>query len=722
VDTDRDPMTDIRGTLARLLATENLLVEHRKVGTASFDVQKRILTLPLWDRASNRVYTMLVGHEVGHALFTPADFDPTKLSCPKSFLNVTEDARIEKLMKRKYPGLAKDFYVGYQELNEDDFFRVSEEDLNKLPLIDRINLHYKIGAFAMMPLDASETPLCDAVGAAETFDDAVDAALAIYKHMKEEKEQEEQLLNLEKQSEENVPTQTTQSGGGIGEVLSTEELLEGAEECENADENANEQENANEGTSIGSSSAGGNHGSNDIDEVRTQESFDDELRRLTNTHSRYEPTIVNLPIVDLKKVVVSNDVIVKATELFWSEHYANVKDYRSILFDPIDTEFREFCNRTSKDVNYLVKEFECRKAASASSRATISRTGVLDTNKLQNYKFSDDIFRKISNTPDGKNHGLVFLLDWSGSMSNEIFETVCQLINLCQFCKKVGIPFDVYSFVVDPAAALMNDPELNEVAGKVAGDIYIDKRFRLMNLLTSEGNAKNFTNQCLFVYRIASYYQKNGWMQRGGIVSPGFLCLNGTPLNEGLICINQLLPVWKSRTGAEKTHLIVLTDGEASQSGYVHTPNDHFDRPYVTCLHRYTLRDRKHGRYYSEIPDGHYSTTNILLRVIRDSNPGCSVLGFRICPSRDLSNMLHRVNAHSEKYKKEWSKNKCVVVTNSNYHELYVIQSNSYTEDTSMQIAIDNPTKAQIKSAFTKSLKSKSNNRRLLSSFVGQIA
>jgi hypothetical protein len=84
--------------------------------------------------------------------------------------------------------------------------------------------------------------------------------------------------------------------------------------------------------------------------------------------------------------------------------------------------------------------------------------------------------------------------------------------------------------------------------------------------------------------------------------------------------------------------------------------------------------------------------------------------------------MLHRVNAHSEKYKKEWSKNKCVVVTNSNYHELYVIQSNSYTEDTSMQIAIDNPTKAQIKSAFTKSLKSKSNNRRLLSSFVGQIA
>lgn len=709
-------MTDIRGTLAKLLATENLLVEHKKVGTASFDVQKRILTLPLWDRASNRVYTMLVGHEVGHALFTPADFDPTKLPCPKSFLNVTEDARIEKLMKRKYPGLSKDFYVGYQELNADDFFSISNEDLNKLPLIDRINLHYKIGAFAMMPFDASETPLRDAVGAAETFEDAVDAALAIYKHMKEEKE---------KQSEENVPVQTTQSGGGItqsgGEEMTHEEMLEEAEKRENANENANEQENANEGTSIGSSNVGGDHGSKDIDEVRTQESFDDELRGLTNG-TYYEPTIVNLPIVDLNRVVVSNDVIVKETEKFWSDYYAEVKDYRSILFDPVDAEFREFCNRTSKDVNYLVKEFECRKAASASSRATISRTGVLDTNKLQNYKFSDDIFRKISNTPDGKNHGLVFLLDWSGSMSNEIFETVCQLINLCQFCKKVGIPFDVYSFVIDPAAALMNDPELNEVAGKVAGDIYIDKRFRLMNLLTSEGNAKNFTNQCLFLYRITSYYQKFGYAQRGGIVSPGFLSLNGTPLNEGLICINQLLPVWKSRTGAEKTHLIVLTDGESAQSGYVHKPNEYFDRPYVNSLYRFTLRDRKHGRYYSDIADGHYSTTNVLLRVIRDSNPGCSVLGFRICPSRDLSNTLYRVNAYDEKYKKEWNKNKCVVVTNSNYHELYVIQSNSYTEDTSMQIENDNPTKAQIKSAFTKSLKSKSINRRLLSSFVGRIA
>ena len=60
---------EVKGTLAKLLATENIIVEHRRCETAQFDVDKRILTLPIWD-ASDRVYNMLVGHEVGHALYT----------------------------------------------------------------------------------------------------------------------------------------------------------------------------------------------------------------------------------------------------------------------------------------------------------------------------------------------------------------------------------------------------------------------------------------------------------------------------------------------------------------------------------------------------------------------------------------------------------------------------------------------------------------------------
>ena len=42
---------EVKGQLAKLLATEDLVIENRQVSTASFDVDKRVLTLPLWERA-----------------------------------------------------------------------------------------------------------------------------------------------------------------------------------------------------------------------------------------------------------------------------------------------------------------------------------------------------------------------------------------------------------------------------------------------------------------------------------------------------------------------------------------------------------------------------------------------------------------------------------------------------------------------------------------------
>ena len=61
----------------------------------------------MWDKASNNVYDLLVAHEVGHALFTPNVDWTEKVKINPIFVNITEDARIEKLMKRKYAGLSK---------------------------------------------------------------------------------------------------------------------------------------------------------------------------------------------------------------------------------------------------------------------------------------------------------------------------------------------------------------------------------------------------------------------------------------------------------------------------------------------------------------------------------------------------------------------------------------------------------------------------------------
>ena len=191
---------EIKSQLAKLLATEDLVVENRDVDTAQFNVGTRVLTLPLWKRASNTVYDLLVGHEVGHALFTPDEDWTKKIKVPQQFVNVCEDARIEKLMKRKYPGLAKTFYEGYNELNEQDFFELDGEDINNFNLADRANLHFKSCSIISISFSYVEKQIVDLIGASETFDDTLNAAKVLYEYCAEKQKEQEQ----EKREEEGI--------------------------------------------------------------------------------------------------------------------------------------------------------------------------------------------------------------------------------------------------------------------------------------------------------------------------------------------------------------------------------------------------------------------------------------------------------------------------------------------------------------------------------------
>ena len=121
---------EIKSHLAKLLATEDLVVEHRYVETAQFNVHTRVLTLPMWEKASSVVYDMLVGHEVGHALYTPdRDWLKERTISPQ-LVNIVEDVRIEKMMKRRYAGISKTFYRGYSELSDQYFFAFENEDID----------------------------------------------------------------------------------------------------------------------------------------------------------------------------------------------------------------------------------------------------------------------------------------------------------------------------------------------------------------------------------------------------------------------------------------------------------------------------------------------------------------------------------------------------------------------------------------------------------------
>ena len=178
---------EIKSQLAKLLATEDLMVEHKKVETACFNVHTRVLTLPMWEKASNEVYDMLVGHEVGHALYTPDENWIKDRKIPPQFVNIVEDVRIEKLMKRRYAGISKTFYRGYKELSDEDFFCIESEDVSKMNLADRVNLYFKIGSFCDISFrEYDEMPIVRMIDGCETFEDVLLAAEVLYKFCKKE--------------------------------------------------------------------------------------------------------------------------------------------------------------------------------------------------------------------------------------------------------------------------------------------------------------------------------------------------------------------------------------------------------------------------------------------------------------------------------------------------------------------------------------------------------
>ena len=728
---------EVKGQLARLLATEDLIVEHRSVDTASFNVGTRVLTLPTWDNAGEEVYDTLVCHEVGHALYTPDDEWWLDHEISASIVNIVEDARIEKLMKRRYGGLSKTFFRGYSSLSEDDFFKLEGKDLTKFNLADRINLYYKVGNFTDIPFFSNEeTFLMNRTGLTETFEDVLEVAKLIFEYCKTQAEkQKAEEANMQADEESEGSLENNPMSGQSNEEPSMEEDENG--------EDGEEQE-MEVTQSGGSSTASGIQGGEECGEIEaeTDETFTDSLRELSNTTSN-ETHYVELPEVNLKQFIIDNqkihnDMVTEweGEEKKWKEEYLErlaknpniakfYEDFRGHKFNPlnifemVDAEFSQFKKDAQKEVNYLVKEFECKKSAAAYARATTSRTGILDTTVLHTYKFNEDLFKKVSVIPDGKNHGLIFLLDWSGSMQNVLMDTIKQLFNLVWFCKKVNIPFEVYAFT-------NTYPTPNREIEQKNLTLHMDSSFSLMNLLTSKIRTKDMNTQMRNIFRLAKYFDSRG----GYYNCPVGMNLSGTPLNEAMICLHQILPQFQKENGLEKVQCVVLTDGESQTIRFNRElQRDWEDRPYMGTSYLSSncyLRNRKTGHVYACKEDmGYYGdVTDMLLEDLCQTFPDTNFIGIRIMPSSWGSSFIRKYETDEVKYQKDlehWRKHKSVSLKGSGYHVYFGLSSTALGNDTEFEVQED-ATKAQIKRAFNKSLKGKKMNKKILGEFIELVA
>lgn len=729
-----------QSVLARLLAKENLTVRHGNYSTAFFDVENRILGLPLFKDHSKDVYDLLVGHEVGHALYTPAegwhDSEKEIPGVPRAYINVIEDIRIERKIQLKYPGLVAAFKRGYSEFNKADFFNIAKSDVNTLGLMDRINLKAKLRDLIDIEFSAKEQPYVDMAFAVETWEDVLNACRELYNFVKENKPQKEN------EKYENISSDTgdqdEEFGSGDGgsstesdEQDSTDQTDMSSMRSESTDqesgsdsssdreeiENTDISRNAGEGTNI-EGKMPHNSADHDEDRIFTDEAFRNHENDLIEDNYDspavvYGPTReqVESMIYSIDEIFASREAKLEETKEWASEHSIQER------FNEADEQFAVFSADTKKFVNIMAKEFEMRKAAYEYSRAQTSRSGSLDVNKLYSYKFTDDIFKRVTQLAQAKSHGMVMFVDYSGSMVNVLGDVIKQTLILTEFCKKVNIPFDVYSFTSGRPRSIESEfVHENDVYPEVGR---IDCRnVKMLHLLSSSFNKQTYNKAYRDMFNLSTDYRTNRYAQPFG---SDLESLGGTPLNETALAAEYLLEDFQKKHGVQRINAVFLTDGDA-QSFNANTSE-------------YTAQHRKYGLIKVITKDGTmidingYKSQQHLYNFLRKKYV---VIGYHLTATQyefrsALANSIEELREQRDfkEYRKEFNKNKFISFNNRLGCDRYFVikaSNKSLNTDTEEFEVRENAKRGDITRAFKKHAASKKSNKVFATQFAEMVA
>ena len=714
-------MRGAKTILAKLLATENVEVRHSVFAkTASFNMEKRILTLPVFKDMEAFLYDMLTGHEVGHALWTVFEewrdaLDVEKIN--KGIMNIVEDARIEKKIKRLYPGITRDFIRGYRDLVQRGFFGVIE--YSELNFIDRINLHFKCGDTAAVPFTSEERPYVELVADVETFDEAKEVAKIL------------QIAYTEEVTTQmdNHDFGFPQSGGNAfddnEDDSESQEFADGEEEetnttMPNAEDFDSQAHDVNE------------------DEFTTNSTWEEKKQELTeNSGDEYQ--YFTLPTPDFKNMVISPKKILEELPPKILNFYLEREGAETFMLE----EFTKFRTSSQKIINYMVKEFERKKAAQQYRRASIAKTGVLDVNKLFSYKYNDDLFLKHTIMPDGKNHGLVMMLDWSASMEPHMHDTIKQLMSLVWFCQKVNIPFEVFAFTSCYSHLMLNESgeEVRDILRShmswkyKTGDAKVDD-LHLLHFFSHKMRSKQINEMAKWLFAFSCPIQQNPYyyrtpMRHGMMGNYG---LTSTPLVEGLIAMQTIIPQFKTDYKLDVVNFICLTDGDGNTSFNTRVTEDGTSSGRI--LSGYGVAavffDPKTYRVY-KLDDFEYEggftrkegkQELFLLKLLKDRY-GINLIGIYLegtantIRQKTLEKYLGWRNYNRESYqahRKQGRKDGFITLKNAGYDEYYLVPTSKIkiSEYDHMQDVTGEMTNGKIKNAFTKNLNQKFGNRVLI--------
>jgi hypothetical protein len=724
-------ITETKSQLAKLLATENIEVQENAVQTASFDVKDRILTIPIFkeEQKSKHVYDMLVGHEVSHALHTPSDgwMNMKDRSQEfRSFVNVIEDARIDKLIQKKYPGLTNDYLLGFKKMYKDNFFGTKGKDFSTYALIDKINMYFKSSKTLDFNFSNKEKHFVKLVDNCKSFADVQKLAEDILGYCKEELKKNPKLKKTytpkkeegdDKQEGDNQDSQSNNSGDNDSEDQKSDKSAEDKLQDFLSKETG---EDKKEDLKQTGSAADGADGDVKIVSI-TNQNYDKALQNQVDGNASKRSYNL-MPGVRLNKLIIPYKEYIKDFAKDDNQLSPNHKDDLRKCKEKANN----FLKDSSSVVNYLVKEFEMKKNAQQHARTSISKTGIIDPLKLHSYKFAEDIFKKISSIPNQKNHGMIFLLDWSGSMQRNLMSTTEQLLNLVMFCRKVNIPFSVYKFLNNANSGgdyferqkrkFVSNPDSPFITNSKT--LQPDQSTRLVQLFTHKQSKSDFKRCAENLYRSAMYFDSYG---HNSFNDPNYISvpsikqkyyLSSTPLNESLIAMDTIIAKFRKDYKTDKVALVTLTDGSANS---IHSAS-HEGNIMIKLNNRY-----KHCQYRYAGEKNRKDMTQHLLEYLKKKYQLQTIGFFLVKKYNELRYNFNIPYSKEALARRMFTKDKFIADYNTGYDVYYYCKSdtkvtNKVYDDT---VTIN---KNQLKRMFMSGMKKRLNSRVLLQNFIKRIA
>ena len=693
--------SESKSQLARLFAEENILVEHAKTATASFDLKTRTLTCPIWKEMSGALYDLIMGHEVGHALYTPAEgwhhSTSQETGTFRFFLNILEDARIEKKMKRKFRGLILPFTAGYQELRKRNFFGVEGIRLSTLPLIDRLNLYAKGGSLLDVPFTPEELPYVLRMDALETWDEVVAMAKDLYAY--EEVHQSAAAAAATEAEGEEELLQSGPDGDEDGEDSSSSVDLE-----ESESEQDESEQDSTPPVHV-----------KFVPLVRTEAAYRLAEQTLLSD-SCVNIQSVTLPIPNLDQIVTPYAMVSAELSKFY------IAASGSSLY-------QAFLGRNREYIARLAQEFERTKSASMYKKTKWKETGDLAMSALYRYTLLDDvIFKSRMQVPQGKSHGMVLLLDRSGSMRRNIADAVEQILVLVMFCRSVQIPCVVYSFGDrDPRQELGSTPQWTYHEGDlIMGDV------ALREMISTELTTPEWT-QAMTLQLLLAKSHEEGWS------TPSSERLQNTPLNEALVAIEPIMRTFRTRYRLDRSHLVILQDGDTNGNSYQFTGQNrlrHSLQIYDPKT-RIILRDAELSQSWvcdKQESDWRRMTTKVILEWLQ-ARTGAEIFGWYLIEPKSLKHELQRLYRSNpasalgafdfSMVKSQFMKERYLESYTGGYTRFCFIRPELIREETlgaCLPNSMTAPTTARLRTAFAQSCKRKSVNRVLVRKWMALIA